>query len=225
MSLGNFSTGISKHNNAKSGGRSTMKIAAEATAKREKRNKKRKTCATSGYCSMGRGTGRGRERNGGQSVNLERFVNVTAAERRPRIEGRRRRLIHFTHPLYLPPLLCCLLSAHPRISLLCLKCLPRLMNNARNFSSAFGFLLSVRFAFFSFFYTFSFWFCTAQQFHYLHGRHSAGGSRKGGCSEEVRRHTSFSTRSMKKPRWQQQRHTQSSRGQSEKERGVGGRSC
>lgn len=178
MSLGNFSTGISKHNNAKSGGRSTMKIAAEATAKREKRNKKRKTCATSGYCSRGRGQARGRARHGGQSVNLERFVNVTAAERRPRIEGRRRLLIHFTHPLYLPPLLCCLLCAHPRISLLCLKCLPRLMNNARNFSSAFGFLLSVRFAFFSFFYTFSFWFCTAQQFHYLHGRHSAGGSRK-----------------------------------------------
>lgn len=43
-------------------------------------------------------------------------------------------------------------SARPRISLLCLKCLPRLMNNARNFSSAFGFLLSFRFAFFSFFF-------------------------------------------------------------------------
>lgn len=81
-----------------------MKIAAEATAKREKRNKKRKTCATSGYCSRGRGQTRGTARNGGQSVNLERFVNVTAAERRPRIEGRRRLLIHFTHPL--SPLLC-----------------------------------------------------------------------------------------------------------------------
>lgn len=48
------------------------------------------------------------------------------------------------------------------------------------------------------------------------------GKQKGGCSEEVRRHTSFSARSMKKPLWQQQRHTQASRGQSEKERGVGG---
>lgn len=42
-----------------------------------------------------------RARNGGQSVNLERFVNVTAAERRPRIEGRQRLLIH--SPLYPPP--------------------------------------------------------------------------------------------------------------------------
>lgn len=141
------------------------------------------------YGRQGEGGGQLEQREG-QSVNLERFVNVTVAERRPRIEPRTGPA-EAPHSTPLPP------SAHPRISLLCLKCLPRLMNNARNFSSAFGFLLSFRFAFFSFFFlvlhsatiSLSAWQALSSD---------RGGGRyeeEEGCREGVRRQTSFLARS------------------------------
>lgn len=73
-------------------------------------------------------------------------------------------------PATLPP------PTAPRISLLCLKCLPRLMNNARNFCLRFRLstFFSACFLFFSLCSSSFFWFCTAQQFHYLHGRHTQG---------------------------------------------------